>query len=224
MMIDNDTTIKKNSNTSSSDDDDEEETRRFRVQCAAVATSLPHQGVGKRTSGGSSQREKMLGSDTIAKALEAKVDGTLVFVVSDLDGTSAEEKPKQGMQLFRRGPTVSKTLPVGHTSTHTALGGGGGSNTTTKKKKKNNNNNNNNNNNHWLPAHRMIDHERLFSTQGCIDKGVIVQGDILLQKKLHHQGRMTVRKQKGIVVETIRSKARLRQLKKSTTPHDVVLF
>lgn len=208
----------KNSNTSgsSSSSSEDEETRRFRVQCAAVATasSAPPRVVQYRVQRASetslSSREKMMGSDTIAKALEDKVGGTLVFVVPDL-GTSPptsskgrEQEQQEGMQLFRRGPNISKPLPVRQDG---ILSGLSCSSIKKKKKKKKR---------CWLPARRMIDHQTLFSTKGCIDKRVVVQGDALLQKKLHHGHTPMNTKHKGIVVETIRSKARLRRLKEET--------
>lgn len=183
------------SSTSSSSED--EEARRFRSQCASVA-AVSNEAPLKPKGSASSSREKMLGSDTIARALEHKVDGFLEFVSDDdclpvehgnAHGHEKEHAP--GMQLFKCGPSITRpaTEPLQRTNS--------------EKKRVS-----------VLPARRMIDHEEIFSTNGRVDQGVVVQGDALLQDMCIPHPTPKKRKQQGIVVETIRSKAHLRRLKK----------
>lgn len=178
------------SSTSSSSED--EEARRFRSQCASVA-AVSNEPPLKTKGSASSSREKMLGSDTIARALEHKVDGFLEFV-SDDDCLPVEHGHAHapGMQLFKCGPSITRpaTEPLQRTNS--------------KEKKRVS----------VLPARRMIDHEDIFSTDGRVNQGVVVQGDALLQHMRIPHPTPKKRKQQGIVVETIRSKAHLRRLKK----------
>lgn len=182
------------SNTSSSSED--EEARRFRSQCASVAAVSNEPPL--KPKGSASSREKMLGSDTIARALEHKVDGFLEFVSDDdclpvehgnAHGHEKEHAP--GMQLFKCGPSITRpaTEPIQMTNSETKRVS-------------------------VLPARRMIDHEDIFSTDGRVNRGVIVQGDALLQHMRTPHPTPKKQKQQGIVVETIRSKAHLRRLKK----------
>ena len=200
--------------SSSSEDEDDEETRRFRLQCAAVATTVS-------SAPPSTKRPKVStkllpsSSSTIARALEDRVDGILVFDDTKHPASTIINKSNtsSGMQLFRHGPSVSEYALARTTGNRiiqdTNNNNGRRERATTRRK-------------NVLPSHRMIDHQALFASKekGRIDQGVLVQGDSLLQtlveKNQHKSGRMKL-PHKGIVVETIRSKARLRLLQKNTS-------
>jgi len=155
-----------------------------------------------------------LGAGTIARALEDKVDGILVFddikhhARSTKDVVDTTTPTTSGMQLFRHGPRVQHAVSI-TTGTAESIQSDGKREKSTARK-------------NVLPSHRMIDHQALFASKekGCIDQGVLVHGDALFQtllkKNQHKAGKMKL-PHKGIVVETIRSKARLRLLQKNTS-------
>lgn len=207
--------------TTSSGSEDDAAHAAFRE--VAMQAELAAQQVLQRRDTSSKAASSSAPNPNLAEALNRIIDGSLVFkeACCSVGATSGESKRSatsrgelaggQGVRLFRKGPTVSKVDQKRKylTPRRTVV-------------------------TNSLPKHRLIDIDAVFGSDSDVSlKGVVTAGQPLVDSleiwrqrtrnsrnsgekiKDHHAHQAPKTGETGIVVEPVRSKARLRQLKRT---------